>query len=146
MDNGKRERLILVVDDHREHLQIIHQVLANSTIHCQVVTVPDSRQALDFLRHQGAYQQAARPDLILLDTQLTDGNSQTVLSEVKTDVSLRRIPTIILSTSNTPSNVIASYQLQCNSYVVKPQDLTRLNQVIQSIESFWLNIVTLPLE
>ncbi|MEM7795340.1 MAG: response regulator [Cyanobacteria bacterium P01_C01_bin.118] len=144
MDNGKRERLILVVDDHCEHLQIIQQVLANSTIHCQIVTVSNSQQALDFLRHQEGKQQPARPDLILVG--VPDGNGQTLLTEVKTDASLRRIPTIILSASDDPSSVITSYQLQCNSYVVKPHDLIHLNQVIQVIESFWLNIVTLPME
>ncbi len=146
MDTEQKERLILVINAQQEHLQIIEQVLASSTIPCQVVSIPNSHQAIEFLRHQGNYHQAPRPDLILLDAHLPDSKSQTVLLEVKTDTSLRRIPTIILSPTADPNSVINSYQLQCNSYVIKPQDLTSLTNVMQVIESFWLNIVTLPLE
>ena len=146
MDNIRRERLILVIDDQPEHLQIIEKVFANSTAPCQIVSIADSYRAIDFLRHKGDYPQVSRPDLILLDPQLADGEGQTVLSEVKADASLRRIPTIILSPVTDQTNVINSYQLQCNSYVIKPQDLISLTDVIQVIESFWLNIVTLPLE
>lgn len=146
MDNSKRERLILVIDDHHEHLAIIEQVLADSTIPCQVVTVSNGDQAIDFLRHRGDYQQAPRPDLILLDSNLSDGNGQTVLLEVKTDTSLRRIPTIVLSPTADRDSVVSNYQRQCNSYVIKPQDLIHLQDVMRVIESFWLNIVTLPSE
>ncbi|EKU99974.1 response regulator containing a CheY-like receiver domain and an HD-GYP domain [Leptolyngbya sp. PCC 7375] len=146
MDDRKRERLVLVIDDQPEHLQIIEQVLTNSTVHCHIVSIADSHQAINFLRHKGDYQQVSRPDLILLDPQLADGKGLAVLSEVKTDLSLRRIPTIVLSPVADQTKVISNYQLQCNSYVIKPQDLTSLTDVIQVIESFWLNIVTLPLE
>ncbi len=146
METPEKERLILVIDDQPDHLQIIKQVLAESTIPCQVVSIANTSQAIDFLRHRGDYCQASRPDLILLDAQLADGSSQTVLSEVKSDTSLRRIPTIILSPTADQNNVINSYQLQCNSYVIKPQDLINLTDVMRVIESFWLNIVTLPLE
>lgn len=146
MNNNEHERLVLVIDDHHEHLPIIEQVFTNSVTPCQVVLIPNSRQAMDFLHHRGDYHQAPRPDLILLDTQLSDGNGQIVLSEVKTDASLRRIPTIVLSPIADPNSIINSYQSQCNSYVIKPQDLIHLTDVMQVIESFWLNIVTLPLE
>ncbi len=146
METPEKERLILVIDDQPDHLQIIKQVLAESTIPCQVVSIPDTSEAIDFLHHRGDYRQASRPDLILLDTHLADGDSQTVLLEVKTDASLRRIPTIILSPMADQNSVINSYQLQCNSYVIKPQDLINLTDVMRVIESFWLNIVTLPLE
>ncbi|MEO0434931.1 MAG: response regulator [Cyanobacteria bacterium J06656_5] len=146
MENSKRERLVLVIDDHHEHLAVIKQVFADSTSPCQVIAMSSSDQALEFLRHQGNYQQAARPDLILLDTQLPDGKGQTVLVEVKKDVALRRIPTIILSPTTDHTSVIRNYQLQCNSYIVKPHDLMHLKDVMHVIESFWLNIVTLPLE
>ena len=146
MDNGKRERLILVIDDHQDQLQIIKQVLTNGTVPCQIVSLPSSSQAMDFLCHKGKYSQAPRPDLILLDTNLSDGDGQAILSAVKTDTSLRRIPTILLSSTADPKGIINSYQLQCNSYVIKPENLINLSDVIQVIESFWLNIVTLPLE
>ncbi|MEL7506772.1 MAG: response regulator [Cyanobacteria bacterium J06554_1] len=146
MENSERERLVLVIDDHHGHLEVIKQVLADSPIPCQVVTVSSSDQALDFLHHQGNYHQAARPDLILLNTQLPDGNGQTVLVTVKEDTALRRIPTIILSPTTDHNSVVRHYQLQCNSYIVKPQDLIHLKDVMHVIESFWLNIVTLPIE
>ena len=146
METPDKEKLILVVDDQPDHLQIIKQVLSESTVACQVVAIPSSDQAIEFLRHQGDYCQAPRPDLILLDVHLADGNSQSVLLEVKTDSSLRRIPTIILSPTADQNSILNSYQLQCNSYVVKPYDLVNLMDVMRVIESFWLNIVTLPLE
>lgn len=146
MNKIQKSRLILVIDDQQEHLNIIEQVLINSTIPCQVIAISNSTQAIDFLRHRGSYHQASRPDLILLDAHLSDGNSETVLMEIKTDKSLRRIPTIVLSPKVDPHSVINNYQLQCNSYVLKPQDLTNLTDVMHVIESFWLNIVTLPLE
>ena len=146
METSQKERLILVVEDQPDHLQIIKQVLSESTVTCQVVAIPNSDQAIEFLRHQGDYCQASRPDLILLDAHLADGNSQSVLLEVKTDNSLRRIPTIILSPTVDQSSILNSYQLQCNSYVVKPYDLINLTDVMEVIESFWLNIVTLPSE
>lgn len=146
MDNHERERLILVIDADAEHRQIIEQVLTHSTHPCRVVTISNSHQAVDFLHHKGDYHQAPRPDLILLDVELPDGQGKAVLSEVKTDASLRRIPTIILSPGGDQSSVVNSYQTQCNSYVIKPQDLINLTDVMQIIESFWLNIVTLPSE
>ena len=69
-----------------------------------------------------------------------------MLNQVKSDVSLRRIPIIILTHLTDSAEMVASYQQQCNCYVVKPQDLTRLSEVVRAIESFWLNIVTLPVE
>ncbi|ESA33895.1 response regulator receiver protein [Leptolyngbya sp. Heron Island J] len=146
METPENERLVLVIDDQPDHLQIIKRVLAESTVPCQVVAIPSSHQAIEFLHHRGDYCQASRPDLILLDAHLADGDSQTVLLEVKTDNSLRRIPTIILSPTSDQESVISSYQLQCNSYVVEPHDLINLTDVIRVIESFWLNIVTLPSE
>ncbi len=146
MENSKRERLILVIDDHPEHLQVIQQVLDSSTVPCQIITLSNSRQAIDFLHRRGTYEQATRPDLVLLDGQLSDGQGQTFLLEVKSDASLRRIPTIVLSPDTDHNTVLNTYQLQCNSYVIKPQDLIHLREVMGVIESFWLNIVTLPLE
>lgn len=146
METTEKERLILVIDDKPDHLQVINQVLAESKIPCHVVSISNPSHAIDFLHHRGDYRQASRPDLILLDAHLADGDSQTVLSEVKSDVSLRRIPTIILSPTADQHSVVNSYQLQCNSYVIKPQDIISLTGVMRVIESFWLNIVTLPLE
>lgn len=146
MEDGERKLLILVIEDQPKHLQVIEQVLAESSAPCELVTLTQAQQGLDFLYRRGDYQQAKRPDFILLDVHLSDGDGHTVLSKVKSDISLRRIPIIILTHLTDTTDMVASYQQQCNCYVVKPQDLNRLCEVVQAIESFWLNIVTLPVE
>ena len=99
---------------------------------------------MTFLRREGRYASAPRPDLILLDLSLPRKNGREVLAEVKSDPSLRRIPVVIMTSSDDEKDVLAAYNLQVNCYVTKPVDLDQFIHVVKSIEHFWLSIVKLP--
>lgn len=139
------QRLILVVDDQRDHLQMIEQILADEASCYQIVPVSTTSEAVEFLQRKGGHEQAMRPDIVLMNMRLLDGQAQSILSTIKTDPSLRQIPTIILSSDASTDDILMSYQQRCNSFVLKPQDLTTLSEILQVIKSFWLDLVTLPL-
>lgn len=106
--------------------------------------VKDGVEALAFLRRQGRYEGAARPDLILLDLNLPRKDGREVLAEIKTDTNLKRIPVVILTTSDADEDILKSYELHANCYIKKPVDLEQFIKVVQSIEDFWISIVKLP--
>jgi two-component system, chemotaxis family, response regulator Rcp1 len=99
---------------------------------------------LSLLRRQGQHAGAARPDLILLDLNLPKKDGRKVLAEIKGDDNLKRIPVVVLTTSEDEQDVLESYNLHANCYIVKPLDLDRFITVVKSIEDFWLRIVVLP--
>lgn len=99
-----------------------------------------------FLRKQGVYRAARRPDLVLLDLNLPRKDGREVLAEIKTDPVLRRIPVVILSSSQAEQDVVKSYDLHANAYVTKPLDLNAFGQIIKGIEEFWLAAVRFPPE
>ncbi|HST02796.1 MAG TPA: response regulator, partial [Usitatibacter sp.] len=106
--------------------------------------VKDGVEAIDFLKQRGKYASAPRPDIILLDLNLPKKDGREVLSEIKGDRELRAIPVVILTTSKAEEDVLKSYDLHANCYVTKPVDLEKFIVVIQSIDRFWLSVVTLP--
>jgi two-component system, chemotaxis family, response regulator Rcp1 len=106
--------------------------------------VEDGVQAMEFLRRQGRFANAPRPDLILLDLNLPRKDGREVLAEVKADPSLRHIPIVVLTTSQAEQDVLRAYSLHANCYVTKPVDFRQFIEVIRSIEDFWLTIVKLP--
>jgi two-component system, chemotaxis family, response regulator Rcp1 len=146
MDEGVRERLILVVENNASHAQLIETVLRSHPASYQVVTVCDGVQALNFLQRQGEYQNAARPHLILLDLNLPHKDGRSVLVEIKADADLKRIPIVILTASSNANDVFTSYARQGNCYVIKADDFEGLSTIVKRIEEFWLEIVTLPSE
>ena len=105
--------------------------------------VHDGMEALAFLRREGKYADAPRPDLILLDLNLPKKDGREVLQEIKEDYSLKHIPVVILTTSQAEQDILRSYRLRANAYVTKPVDLDQFLRVIQSIEEFWLQFVKL---
>lgn len=146
MDGAATERLILVVEDHPEHAQLIQSVFAESSEAHRLLIVTDTQTALDVLYRQGDYSSEPRPDLILLNLDLPDQSGPAMLAEIKAHPQLHRIPIVVLTRSNCEIDIFKTYHLQGNSYVVKVSDLNQLNQIVQRIEEFWLGIVTLPLE
>ena len=146
MGESDLRRMVLVVEDHTEHVQVIEQVLTKGAVDCDLVSTTTVKQANDFLHKRDRYTQAHRPDLILMNMHLSDGQAAALLRDIKTDTALRRIPTILLTPLADSAEIFQGYRLQGNCYVLKPQNLSQLNQVITAIESFWLNIVTLPAE
>ncbi len=101
-------------------------------------------EALDFLKQRGKHAKAPRPDIILLDLNLPKKDGREVLLEIKQDSDLRAIPVVILTTSQAEEDVLRSYDLHANCYVTKPVDLEKFIVVVQSIDRFWLSVVTLP--
>ena len=97
-----------------------------------------------FLRHEGAYALAPRPDLTLLDLNMPRMDGREVLARIKGDASLKTIPTVILTTSEADSDITKSYQLQANCYLTKPVQLDDFEQLVRMINDFWLNAAKLP--
>jgi len=106
--------------------------------------VGDGVAALAFLRRDGRYADAPRPDLILLDLNLPKKDGREVLEEIKQDPDLGMIPVVILSTSRDEEDIVRSYKLHANCYVSKPVDLDRFLGIVKGIKDFWLTVAKLP--
>lgn len=135
---------ILLVEDNPGDVRLTREALRDAKVRNRVSVAADGEEAIAFLRRQGPYAAAPRPDLILLDLNLPKKDGREVLSEVKADDNLRRIPVVVVTTSSAERDIIGSYQLHANCYVTKPVDLGQFLLVVKSIEDFWLTIVKLP--
>ena len=135
---------ILLVEDNPGDVGLTLEALKEATLPNKLTVVKNGADALSLLHRQGQYAGAARPDLILLDLNLPKKDGRKVLAEIKGDDSLKRIPVVILTTSEDEQDVLESYNLHANCYIVKPLDLDRFITVVKSIEDFWLRIVVLP--
>ena len=154
MTTNSRTIEILLVEDNPGDVNLIRMALANSlggtlrerALKVNLSVVADGVEAMNFLRHQGKYHQSVRPDLILLDWNLPRKDGREVLAEIKADKRLKRIPVIVLTTSQAQEDIIKAYNLHANGYITKPVDFHRFVQIFQSIEDFWFTIVELPPE
>jgi CheY-like chemotaxis protein len=122
----------------------MRQVRLASSLPSNLSVATDGEEALTFLRRKGKHAEAPRPDLILLDLKLPGKNGLEVLAEVKADDQLRRIPVVLLTSSDTPKDIHRAYELQASCYITKPGDLVQLVQVMRSIEEFYLSVTQLP--
>lgn len=136
---------ILLVEDSPTDILITQEAFEQARLINQLHVVEDGVAALAFLRRQKPYIHAPRPDLILLDLNLPKKSGREVLAELKNDPDLKFIPVVVLTTSQAEEDVLRSYDLHANCYIVKPVDFTKFVGVVQSIEHFWFNVVTLPL-
>jgi two-component system, chemotaxis family, response regulator Rcp1 len=135
---------ILLVEDSPGDLRLTTEALARAKVANEVVSVSDGEAAISLLRHQGQFADAVRPDLVLLDLNLPKKDGREVLAEMKSDPRLATIPVVVLTASKDEEDVLRSYQLHANAYVRKPVGFAALVDVVQRIESFWLQIVELP--
>jgi len=135
---------ILLVEDNAGDADLAREALENSKIRNALNVVGDGEEAMAFLRGTGKYAGASRPDLILLDLNLPKKDGREVLAEIKADDDLKRIPVVILTTSQVEEDILRSYNLHANCYITKPIDLHQFLNVIKTIEEFWLTIVKLP--
>ena len=135
---------ILLVEDSPGDARLTKEALREGKVRNNLHVVPDGVEALAFLRRAGKYGPVPRPDVILLDLNLPKKDGREVLAEIKEDDDLRRIPVVVLTTSQDERDVLRAYELHANCYITKPVDLDQFIAVIRSIESFWLTIVTLP--
>jgi chemotaxis family two-component system response regulator Rcp1 len=137
---------ILLVDDNPADIVLMREALAESARQIQVSDVQDGEEALAFLRCLSHYQEACRPDLVILDINLPKKDGRAVLAEVKADRKLRSIPVIVFSTSCAKSEIARTYDLGANCYVSKPGNLKDYFSVVKSMEAFWFGSATLPRE
>ena len=135
---------ILLVEDSPSDTDLTVEALKDFKVRNHVSIVEDGVLAMQFLRRQGPYAQAPRPDLIMLDLNLPRKDGREVLAEIKADDSLKTIPIVVLTTSRAEQDILRAYQLSANCYINKPVDFTQFLEVVRSIESFWLFVVTLP--
>lgn len=143
-DRPVRPIEVLLVEDDEGDVLMTREALAEGKVLNRLSVVNDGVEAVAFLRQEGAYGEAARPDLILLDLNLPKKDGRQVLEEVKEDENLRRIPVIVLTTSAADEDVRRSYNLHANAYVTKPVDFDRFVEVIRRIDDFFISVVRLP--
>ena len=135
---------ILLVEDNPGDVRLTKEALKEGKVYNNLHWAKDGVEALEFLKRQGKHAKAPRPDIILLDLNLPKKDGREVLAVVKNDADLKHIPVVVLTTSEAEEDVLKSYSLHANCYVTKPVDLEKFIQVVQSIDRFWLTVVTLP--
>ena len=143
-DSNSSHVKILLVEDNPGDVRLVVEALRGSRFQNQLHVVRDGMEALAFLYRRGAYADAPRPSLILMDLNLPKKTGSEVLADIKTDEALKRIPVLILSGSQQKRDIVECYQNHANCYITKPADLDQYLHVIRSIEEFWLTRVELP--
>lgn len=135
---------ILLVEDNPGDVRLTQEALAEGKIRNNLYVVGDGVEALAFLHREAPFAAMPRPDLILLDLNLPRMGGVEVLRHIKGDDALKRVPVVILTTSNAEADIVKSYDLHANCYITKPVDFERFMGVVQQIQSFWFTIVQLP--
>ncbi|MFO7894965.1 MAG: response regulator [Longimicrobiales bacterium] len=135
---------ILLVEDNPGDVELTLEALEQAKVKNSVSVVSDGVEAMAFLRQEGDYADVPRPDLVLLDLNLPKKGGQEVLEEVKADPELRRIPIVVLTTSDSEVDVLESYDKHAAAYLVKPVNFTQFAELVRSIEGFWLSVVKYP--
>lgn len=135
---------ILLIEDNPGDIRLAQEAFKEGNIDVHLETATDGMEALRYLQKISPYQDVLTPDLILLDLNLPKKDGREVLFEIKSDPLLRRIPVVILTTSNAEQDIMNSYNLHVNCYINKPVDFDRFFEIIQKIEDFWLKTAILP--
>jgi CheY-like chemotaxis protein len=135
---------VLLVEDSPGDVRLTQEAFREANIRIHLHVASDGVEAMAFLRQEGNFHDAPRPDFILLDLNLPKMDGREVLACIKKDESLKTIPTIILTTSNSEADIVKSYQLQANCYLTKPVQLSEFDDVVKSINDFWITRVKLP--
>jgi CheY-like chemotaxis protein len=144
---GEREPVeILLAEDNPGDVKLTRKALEQAKLVNNLHVVTDGVEAMNFLRQEGEYAEKPRPDLILLDLNMPRKDGREVLEDVKDDESLRRIPVVILTSSDAEEDVVKSYERHANAYLTKPVDFEGFLEIIGALEDFWLEIVKLPPE
>ena len=137
---------ILLVEDSPIDIKLTEEALLEGKVKNNLHVVMDGEAAMDFLYRRGKFANSPRPDLILLDLNLPKKDGREVLTEIKLDASLRRIPIVVLTTSRAEEDIVKTYDLHVNCYISKPVDMHQFLEIIKSISNFWLTVVALPHE
>src|SRR3984957_2006694 len=137
---------LLLVEDSPGDVRLTLEAFRDAKVHITLHVAIDGVEAMAFLKREGKFAGAPRPDLILLDLNLPKKDGRQVLEEIKESASLKTIPVVILTTSASEADILQSYTLHANCYITKPVDLDGFLKVVKSIDSFWLSVVKLPHE
>lgn len=136
--------VILLVEDNPGDIRLTREAIHEGNIVCDLHVAVDGEEALAFLRKEAKFANVPTPDLVLLDLNLPKINGWEVLSEMKTDQNIKKIPVVVLTTSKAEEDILAMYSLHANCFITKPVDFDQFFTIVQSIKDFWFNIVKLP--
>jgi len=136
---------VLLVDDSPEDVRLTQEVLKESRVRFNVMVATNGEEALAVLRREGRYADTAWINLVLLDLNMPRMDGREVLAIMKQDANLKRIPVVILTTSDSEADVVQSYDLHVNAYVTKPAQVSQFSSVMKTIEDFWISVARLPL-
>lgn len=142
--NSSRAFNVLLIEDNPGDVRLTQEAIKEGNKEINLEVVMDGVEAIKYLRKQEQYEHVPKPDLILLDLNLPKWDGREVLKEIKADNELKRIPVLVLTTSNAEQDVINCYDLHANCYINKPVDFDRFFEIIRKIEDFWLDITILP--
>jgi chemotaxis family two-component system response regulator Rcp1 len=135
---------ILIIEDNRADIRLAQEILKKGKMVVNLHAVLDGEEAMKYLRKEDKYKEVNRPDLILLDLNMPKKDGREVLEEIKLDEKLKSIPVVIMTISKSEEDILRSYSLHANAYIVKPIELDQFIKVIMTIEDFWFTIVRLP--
>jgi chemotaxis family two-component system response regulator Rcp1 len=142
--NNNQAIVILLVEDNPGDTRLVIEAMREAKLDNYIHVVEDGVEAMQFLRREGRFGDAPRPDLVLLDLNLPKKDGRAVLAEVKADPVLKRIPVVVLTTSRAEEDVLRAYDLHANCYITKPVDMEQFMKVVAQIDEFWIRVVTLP--
>ena len=135
---------VLLIEDDPGDVLMTREAFAENKVANRVTVMTDGAAAMAYLRKEGEHAQAPTPDLVLLDLNLPRMDGREVLAAMKSDDQLRRIPVVVLTTSEAEEDVLRSYALHANAYVTKPVDFDRFIEVVRQIDDFFVSVVRLP--
>lgn len=135
---------VLLIEDNAGDIRLTQEALKESNLLVHLSIARDGEEAMAFLRREGAFASSPTPDLILLDLNLPKKDGREVLQEIKADARLKRIPVVVLTTSQADSDILATYGFHANCYITKPVDMDQFIKIVKMLEEFWFTIVKLP--
>jgi chemotaxis family two-component system response regulator Rcp1 len=135
---------LLIVDDYKADIRLTKEILKDAKLFLNINSVDDGVEAMDYLRKKHPYENTETPDLIILDLNMPRKTGHEVLQEMKEDENLKHIPVIVMTVSKSDEDILKSYNLYANAYIVKPISYNLFIDAVRSIESFWLTVVKLP--
>ena len=141
---GSRPAEILVVEDNEDDVELMRISFRRSRFAVNLHHVTQGEDCMAFLRREGAFASAPRPDLVLLDLNMPRMDGREVLGQIVNDPDLREIPVVVPTTSDAAPDVSAAYRLRCSSYIVKPVDFDQFVKVVQGITDYWFTLAVLP--
>ena len=144
MQVSQRTINILLVEDNPGDVRLTQEAFREGNIPVSLDVARDGVEAIAYLRGGAPFSEAKTPDLILLDLNLPKRDGREVLMDIKTDPILKRIPVVVLTTSNAEADIMKTYNLHVNCYINKPVDFDRFFDIVQKIEDFWLTTAVLP--